>query len=258
MRLLLLCLMAVCAPAAAQSSVFIEDLTWTEVRDAIKGGATTALYYAGSTEQNGPHLVLGKHNAVARHVAQRIALRLGNALVYPVMPFAPTGDAGARTGHMAFPGSVNISSGTFGAVARDVALSAIAAGFRHVALMGDHGGGQDALRQVAEILDREWRGRGARVHYIGDVYFASGKQAAEIFSRLKLKGADGHGGLSDTAELLHVDIEGRMVRRQLIAAPDARMGVEGDPRAATTDIGRALIDLKVENAVAQIRRAIGP
>ena len=93
--LLLVAAFLSCAPAAAQSPLFVEDLTWTEVRDAIAAGKTTAIYYAGSTEQNGPHLALGKHNAVARHVAQRIAAQLGNALIYPVMPFAPTGDAAA-------------------------------------------------------------------------------------------------------------------------------------------------------------------
>src|ERR1043165_9244962 len=93
--------------------VTIEDLTWPEVRAAIAAGKTTAIYYCGSTEQNGPHMAIGKHNFVARHVARRIAEELGNALVYPVMPFAPTGDAARRTGHMRFPGSVSLSEATF-------------------------------------------------------------------------------------------------------------------------------------------------
>ena len=38
---------------AQSKSVLIEDLTWTEVRDAIAPGKTTAIYYAASTEQNG-------------------------------------------------------------------------------------------------------------------------------------------------------------------------------------------------------------
>src|SRR5437870_1021979 len=133
---------------AQSKSVLIEDLTWTEVRDAIASGKTTAIYYAGSTEQNGPGLVLGKHIFIAHYVAQRIAEELGSALVYPTMPYAPTGDPIKKTGHMKFPGSVNVSSETFAAVAHDVALSAIAAGFKHVALMGDHGGGQSALKKV--------------------------------------------------------------------------------------------------------------
>src|ERR1700751_2583201 len=134
-------------------SVYIEDLTWPEVKAAIAAGKTTAIIYAGSTEQNGPHLVLGKHNFVAHYAAGEIAKKLGNALVYPTMPFAPTGSRELRTGHMRFAGSVSIDTETFQAVMRQVAQSALAAGFKNVFLMGDHGGGQDALRAVAKDLE---------------------------------------------------------------------------------------------------------
>jgi creatinine amidohydrolase/Fe(II)-dependent formamide hydrolase-like protein len=156
-------LLLLCLSSAHAASVAIEDLTWPEVREAIAAGKTTAIYYAGSVEQNGPHMALGKHNFIAREVAERIATELGNALFYPVMPYAPTGDVQKKTGHMRFPGSVTVSDETFAAVARDVATSAIAAGFTHVVLMGDHGGGQKALEAVARALDGAARARGARV-----------------------------------------------------------------------------------------------
>src|SRR5512135_2224777 len=141
---------------AQAGSLAIEDMTWTEVRDAIAAGKTTAIYYAGSNEQSGPGFAIGKHVIVAHYLAPKIAARLGNALVYPTMPFAPTGDTGyvgngtidpaKRDGHMRFAGSVHLSPETFGAVAHDVALSAISAGFRNVVLMCDHGGpAQDQL-----------------------------------------------------------------------------------------------------------------
>jgi creatinine amidohydrolase/Fe(II)-dependent formamide hydrolase-like protein len=206
---------------AQPGSVFIEDLTSPEVKSAIASGKTTAIYYAGSTEQNGPHMALGKHNFVARYVAGRIAEKLGNALVYPVLPFAPTG------GHMKFPGTVNLSDKTFGAVAQEVAQSAIAAGFKHVVLMGDHGGGQDALRQVASALD----GKGARVHYIGDAYF---KSQAE------------HAGIEDTSELMYLDRDGKWIRSD-----------KPGSRQASAERGKRLLDAKVDNAVAQIRALVG-
>ena len=209
------------ALAWAQSrSVYIEELTSPEVKAALAAGKTTAIYYAGSTEQNGAHMALGKHNFIAHYVAGRIAEQLGNALVYPVLPFAPTGE------HMKFPGTVNLSDKTFGAVAQEVAQSAIAAGFKHVVLMGDHGGGQDALKQVAAALD----GKGARVHYIGDVYFKS--QAP-------------HAGAEDTSELMFLDREGKWIRRDKL---DGK---------ASAELGRKSLDAKVQNAVAQIRRLVG-
>src|SRR5260370_32775973 len=91
-------------PAYAQvPSVFIEDLTWPEVRDAIAGGKRTAIIYVGSSEQNGPHMVIGKHNFVARALAQRIAEQLCDALVYPILPSAGAGNVLQRTGHLRFP-----------------------------------------------------------------------------------------------------------------------------------------------------------
>src|SRR5256886_16352379 len=114
---------------AQPKSVFIADLTWPEVKQAIASGRTTAIYYAGSTEQNGPHMALGKHNVIASYVAGRVARKLGNALVAPTMPFAPTGE------HAKFPGTVNLSDATFAAVARDVGQSMFTAGFRVVCFM---------------------------------------------------------------------------------------------------------------------------
>jgi creatinine amidohydrolase/Fe(II)-dependent formamide hydrolase-like protein/phosphohistidine phosphatase SixA len=239
-------------PPAQASSVFIEDLTWPEVRDAIANGKTTALYYAGSTEQNGPHMALGKHNFIARHVAGRIAEALGNALAYPVLPFAPTGDASRKTSHMKFPGTVTVSDATFGAVAREVALSAIAAGFRNVVLMGDHGGGQGALKQVASELDRQWGAKGAHVYYAGDVYYKSEEQVREYLGR-RAKAAGGHAGIHDTSEVMFLDKEQKWIRRDKLASADSNAGVEGDPREASAEMGKAFLEIKINSAVAQIK-----
>jgi len=245
-------LLVVASASARTDPVFIEDMTSPEVRAAIASGRNVAIYYAGSTEQNGPHMATGKHNAVARHVAGRIARTLGNALVYPVMPFAPTGDAAARTGHMAFPGSVSVSEATFGAVAREVSQSAIAAGFRWVFLMGDHGGGQEALARVAAELDREWKPKGVRVFHVPDLYFGTEKSVGTYLeSRGLVAGA--HAGLPDTSELMHVDRSGRMLRRDRRVPGDGSNGVDGDPRKSTASMGKAFVRFKVDNAVRQIR-----
>ena len=116
---LFLAMLFIVVPAHAQApSVWIDDLTWPEVRDAIAGGKRTAIIYVGSSEQNGPHMVIGKHNFVARALAQRIAERLGDALVYPILPYAVAGNALTRTGHMRFPGTVTLTPEAFFAVVR--------------------------------------------------------------------------------------------------------------------------------------------
>jgi creatinine amidohydrolase len=228
---------------AQSKSVLIEDLTWTEVRDAIAAGKTTAIYYAGSTEQNGPGLALGKHIFIAHYTAQRIAEELGNALVYPTIPYAPAGDRIRKTGHMRFPGTVSLSEDTFGAVAREVALSAIAAGFKNVALMGDHGGGQQTLKKVAEALNAEWSPKGVHVYYISDLYYKEKEQMKEYLTKRNMV-IDEHAGIDDTSEVMFVDKDNKWVRKDKLAPDNGKMGVRGDPTQASTGLGKMLLSSK--------------
>jgi creatinine amidohydrolase len=237
---------------AQSQSVLIEDLTWTEVRDAIAAGKTTAIYYAGSTEQNGPGLALGKHNFIAHYVAQRIAEELGNALVYPTMPYAPTGDPIKKTGHMVFPSTVSVSEETYGAVAHDVVLSAISAGFKNVALMGDHGGGQQTLKNVAKALNAESSPKGVHVYYIPDLYYKEKEQMKAYLTQRKMT-IDEHAGIDDTSEVMFIDKDHKWVRKDKLAPDHGTMGVRGDPTQASTELGKMFIEFKIKNAVTQIR-----
>lgn len=237
--------------------MYIEELTWTEVRDAIAAGATTAIYYAGSTEQNGPHMATGKHNFVARHVAGRIASTLGNALVYPVMPFAPTGSAVEKSGHMRFPGSVSVTDETYAAVARDICASARASGFRNIVLMGDHGGGQKALETLAARLDAQWGPSGFRVHYIPETYFET-ERRVEAWLRARRLPFGAHAGLPDTSELMSIDSAGRWIRRDRLQVGGPISGIDGDPRQSTAEMGRVFLDTKVQAALEGIRKRVRP
>jgi creatinine amidohydrolase/Fe(II)-dependent formamide hydrolase-like protein len=219
------------------------------VRDAGER-RTAAIYYAGSTEQNGPHLALGKHNVVARYVAGTDRARARQRARVPGAPFAPTGDAQAKTGHEV--SGQRVSDATFGAVAREVALSAISAGFRNVVLIGDHGDGQDALKRVATQLDKEWGAKGAHVYYIGDAYYKAEARARE-YLRARGKAPGAHAGIEDTSAMMFLDKDRKWVRRERLAAPDRNAGVDGDPREASSEIGKAMLEIKVESAVAQIR-----
>jgi creatinine amidohydrolase len=234
-------------------SVWIDDLTWPEVRDAIAAGRRTAIVYVGSSEQNGPHMVIGKHNFIARALAQRIAEELGDALVYATLPYAVTGNALTRTGHMRFPGSVSLPPEVFFGVVRGVGQSALTAGFNVVALMGDHGGGQDELALAAKELDAQARPDGARVLFIGDLYAKSRTQMRDILARRGLPTTDDHAGIPDTSSLLYLETQGQWVRKDKIALADAKTGVQGNPQFASAELGKIYLDLKVDLAVKQIR-----
>ena len=71
------------AASSSLPSVFLEDLTTAEVVAAIRDGKTTIVIPVGGTEQNGPHMALGKHNVRAKALAGKVAQQLGNALVAP-------------------------------------------------------------------------------------------------------------------------------------------------------------------------------
>ena len=242
--------------SAARTSVYIEDLTWPEIRDAIAAGRSGAIIYAGSTEQNGPHMALGKHNFIARYTAGRIAEELGDALVYPTLPFAPTGDPVKKTGHMRFPGSVSVQGETFKAIIEQVAASAISSGFKNIYLMGDHGGGQEELKQAAAELNAAREADGARVYYVSDVYFKSAEQMRAYLATRGISAGE-HAGIEDTSEIMFLDAGRKWIRRDKLAASDSTRepvtGVEGDPTKASAALGRVFLDFKIRDAVAQIR-----
>jgi len=261
------------ALAAPRNSLLIEDMTWTQVRDAISAGKTTAIYYAASIEQNGPGMALGKHVFVAHYLSQKIAAQLGNALVYPTMPFAPTGDWGLtnpgtidpakKTGHMRYAGSVSLSEETFSAVAHDVALSAIAAGFKNVVLMCDHGGkAQSQLDEVAKAMNMEWGPKGIHVYYIPDLYFKEKQVMKEQLQKLGIP-EDKHAGTDDTSELEYIDkmVNGNSSKwvhpDKLVKGREGDgSGVDGDQTKATLALGKLFTDAKVSFAVNQIKESI--
>src|SRR5687768_7986774 len=153
------CIVALLCPlAAAQPTLFLEELTSPEVAAAVKAGKTTILVPIGGTEQNGPNIVLGKHNVRARLLAADIASRLGNALVAPVIAYVPEGSIDPPTGHMRQAGTISIPADAFEKTLEGAARSFIHHGFRTVVFLGDHGGYQASLHRVAARLNR----RGAR------------------------------------------------------------------------------------------------
>jgi creatinine amidohydrolase/Fe(II)-dependent formamide hydrolase-like protein len=245
------------APALAQErSPYLEDHTWPELKDLMSAGTTTAVIMAGGIEQNGPHMAFVKHNLIARHISGQVAQRLGNALAYPVIPFSMAGDPIEKNNHMRLPGTISLPSEVFLGVVRGVAASARSAGFKTIVLMGDHGGGQNELGLVAQNLDGEWRGGGVR-----ELYVPQTAAAAQIAAWLKERNipAGGHAGVAEAAQVLALD-EGRKYLRPdkyaaFAAGPDAATG--GAPVSLapiTAEMGRAFLDMKINDAVAQARK----
>ena len=139
-------------PIAAVDSVFIEELTWMEVRDALREGTDTAIVAMGGVEQNGPYLVTGKHNVILRATTETIARRQGKVLVAPIVPFVPEGGFDPPSGHMRYPGTIGVTEDTFERLLSDICTSLRTHGFRHIVLIGDSGGNVTGMNNVANRL----------------------------------------------------------------------------------------------------------
>ena len=250
---------AASVPASATRGVYVEDLTWTELRDAIRDGKTTIIIPVGGVEQSGPYVALGKHDARVRYLSGRIATNLGNALVAPVIAYVPEGTIDPPTEHMRFPGTITVPSDVFRQTLESAAMSFRLHGFKDVVLIGDHGGYQSDLKAVADDLNRKWAGSPARAHFIAQYYGSTQTTYVEGLKRKGFSQAEigTHAGLADTA--LTLAIAPSMVRSGELGktpppGPDA--GVHGDPRHATAALGEPGVETIITATTSAIRAAV--
>lgn len=239
-------------PCAAAGEVEIERMTSPEVAAAIKAGAATIIIPTGGTEQNGPHMVLGKHNYIVAETARRIARKLGNALVAPVMAYVPEGDIATREGHMAYAGTISVAPPVYAAVLEAAAASLKTHGFKTIVFLGDSGPNQAPQQVVAAKLSAQWAGDGVRVLNADTYYSANGgvEWLKSLWETDKSIGS--HAAIRDTSELMAIYPEGiRMDKR--VADKD---GVVGDPSRATAERGAKLLDLKVDAALQDIAKGL--
>jgi creatinine amidohydrolase len=240
----LLLIMVLCfgSAASAQDTVSMEKLTSYEIRDAIAAGKTTVIVPSGGTEQNGPNMAVGKHNFRAVANADDIARRLGNALVAPVIVYVPEGNYDPPTGHMRYPGTLGVPEAVYAQVLEYVVRSLKLSGFHDIVLIGDHGSDQAGQEAVAAKLNSKWAGTKVRVHAIEAYYRGDPQGDAEVMMKRGIRKDEmgNHSDVRDVSEMMAVDPA--MVRPGKLTAGDGKNGVEGDPRRATPEIGRVLIE----------------
>lgn len=244
------------SPSKAPDTVFIDELTWEETRDAINAGTTTVIIPTGGTEKNGYHMILGKHNYIVTHAANLMARRLGNTLVAPTIQYVPEGNP-----DRAQPGVISLPSPAYDQLLDAAARSLKAHGFTHILFIGDSGGNQAGMTTVATALSEEWKAENVRVLGLTD-YYNTGREHYRAWMLAQFGYADdivgSHAGISDTSQLLHVRPAGvRQAQLKPWGGP-ADSGVSGDPAKSTVEIGRMGIEFKVNAAIGQYRAAIAP
>ena len=254
------------APGAAATrtpNVEFDMMTWPEVKKAIQEGKTTALVYNGGTEQRGPQNVNGGHTLMARETVRAIALALGNAIAAPVLPFSPN-RASAE-----LPGTIGLTAELFAAINEQVTEELIKTGFKTVVLMGDHGGGQQQLGEIATKLTGKYSAQGIKVVFCDDVYARANGDFDKWLQENKYPSSS-HAGIPDTSEMLYLGADKGWVRADLVkdalgdpvlpqgqrpiaGAPRVNNGISGDGRRSTAELGKRLFEMKVAYAVKQIK-----
>jgi creatinine amidohydrolase len=242
-------------PIEAFDSVWIEELTWLEVRDLIAEGTTTAIIATGGIEQNGPYTATGKHNYVLQSTCPSIARALGNALCAPIVKLVPEGDIDEPSGHMRYPGTISLREETFEAVLTDVASSLKAHGFRHIVFIGDSGGNTDGMANVAAALNDRWHD--AAAHHIEEYYRYGGGTYLRDELGIEETEDDGiHDSVGIT--MLQMVTDPNVVRYdQRVKAGLAKInGVSIVPKEESIEIGRKLLAFRTKVTVDAINASI--
>jgi creatinine amidohydrolase len=243
------------APLA--STVDMADMTWLEVRAAVAHGYTTVIVPSGGIEQNGPHMVLGKHDYIVRYTADRIAMALTNTLVAPTIPYVPEGDVSPPTGNMQFPGTIGVAPEAFASVLDGIARSLKSAGFKTICFIADHGQSQAPQNEVASRLTHDWQKDGVTVLSVS-AYYDDAPQMRYLTDQGETRASIGnHAGIIDTSELLAVHPDGVDLHRFAdMPFTFAASGGDGDPMRASAERGKALLQIRVDAAVRQIKAAL--
>lgn len=250
---LLLLVLCAAARAAEPASVYVEELTWTELHDRIAAGTTIVIIPIGGTEQNGPHMAIGKHNVRVRLLAGRIAAALGNAVVAPVLPYVPEGNISPPSGHMRWPGTISVPEESFEKTIEYAARSFKQHGFHDIVFLGDHGSTQKGEQAVANKLDREWSATPVRVHAIVQYYEDSESGFAKLLESRGYPASEvgTHAGLADTS--LTLALAPDLVRTDRLKPGE---GDNGDPTRSSAELGNLGVDAIVSRTVAAIKDAV--
>ena len=254
----LLVISCLCTSSFSQSpsipipdSVFIEELTWVEVSDAIAQGKTTIIIPSGGTEQNGPHMVIGKHNYLVKYKAGEIAKRLGNALVAPVLAYVPEGEIDPPSSHMRFAGTISIPQDVFADILEYTARSFKQHGFLDIVLIGDSGGNQAGQRLVAAALNAEWSATGVRVHHLSAYYPGRGDDWV-IGQGVSAEDVGSHAGTHDTSALMYLNPSMLRFDKMRQGNRGDGQGHIGNPARSTALFGQRILEIQINDAVDQI------
>ena len=246
-------------PLPSPNTVWIEEMTWMDVRDSLKAGHTTAIIPTGGMEPNGPWLVTGKHNYVLRTNCDAIARKLGNALCAPIVEFVPEGRIDPPSGHMRSAGTISLRQETFEALLTDIAHSLKMHGFTNIIMIGDSGGNQNGQKAVADKLTAQFAGAALVATIPG--YYTAPPGTPNVLRQLGVtKDGMPDDGLHDspgiTLNMLLTDPNSVRWEARVKAKKATINGVDISNLNRSREWARAIVDARATRTVELIKQAI--
>jgi creatinine amidohydrolase len=248
-------------PLPTVDTVWLEEMTWMDVRDAMKAGKKTIIISTGGIEPNGPWLALGKHNYVLRANCDAIARKLGDALCAPIVPFVPEGNLDTKSGHMASPGTISMREETFNALLSDIVMSFKQHGFEHIIMIGDSGGNGRGMTAVAEKYTKEWAGKPVVAHVPEHYTYNVAEKFAtdnKLFPPAAERKSDGlHDDPTITLNMLVADPKSVRWAERVKANKATIDGVSIADQAKALEMGKKIVDFRATYTADAIRKVRG-
>jgi len=244
-------------PLPKADTVWLEEMTWMDVRDAMKAGKTTVIISTGGMEPNGPWLALGKHNYVLRANCDAIARKLGDALCAPIVPFVPEGRHEPPSGHMTTPGTISLTEETYAALLGDIVTSYKVGGFKNIIMIGDSGGNGRGMTAVATRFTELWKG----VPFVAHVpeHYTYSVVSKEMASRGLIKEGTSDGLHDDpiiSLNMFMADPKSIRFDERVKAGKASINGVSIANRKKNLEMGRAIVDFRANYTAEAIKKAI--
>ena len=244
-------------PLPKVDTVWLEEMTWMDVRDAMKAGKTTIIISTGGIEPNGPWLALGKHNYVLTANCDAIARKLGNALCAPIVKFVPEGNYETRSGHMATLGTISLTEEVYAGLLTDIVRSFKAHGFENIIMIGDSGGNGRGMGNVAKTLTAEWGGKPLVAHI--PQHYTYSVVSDEMTKRGLVKEGQSDGLHDDpiiSMNMFAADPKSIRYDERLKAKKATINGVDLSDRKKTAEIAKAIVDFRSTYTADAIKKAI--
>lgn len=241
------------------------QLTWPEARERAAAGSVIVVPVA-AIEQHGYHLPIDVDNVLVEHVTEEAARRSGGAVLT-----APMIHYGFNEHNMGFPGTVTIRDTVFVDFCEDVARSFVRQGYDRIVFVNGHGSNQMLCNLASRRINNTTQALCASV-----AHWALAKAAVDDLRESPFPGGMAHACEFETAMYLHIAPDlvdmakatphetpskmGRFVSDDLFGSGPVHLvhrwsritetGVEGDPRLATAEKGRAFAECSIGNLIA--------